>query len=292
MAVYEHSYRRYTGELTGSLRRFLVIPRYNLEMILKSRGLLVFMIVLLLPVLGAATAIYFSNNETLMKLFEALGEVAEMLTVGPGFFLSFGIYQMVGSFVLAIFLAPSVTSSDLRNNALPLYLSRPLTRMEYVAAKLLVIVLMLSVVTWLPLLSLWELQAVMHVGGWAGEHMWLLPTIVASVGLWILQLALIGLALSVWVKWKAIARLSMFGIFLGSSIVAKLINWLFVSPGGREWGNLIDLFAINERVWQALYRQPVEAKAIPLVGALFMIALVCAFSVFLISRKVRAYEVV
>ncbi len=292
MAVYEHSYQRYSGELTSNLRRFLVIPRYNLESILKSRGFLIFMIVSLLPILVASTGIYVSNNATVLQLMEALGDVADVLTAGPSFFYNFSNVQMVFAFFMAIFLGPSLVAPDLRNNALPLYLSRPFTRGEYVAAKLCVAGLLLSAITWMPLLSLWELQAVMHSGGWASEHLWLIPAILGSTVLWILQLGLIGLAMSVWVKWKAIARLSMFGVFFGSAAIGALVNALFIPSGGREWGSLVDLFAINERLWAALFRQPVDAQSVPLGAALFMIVLVCAFCVFLLSRKVRAYEVV
>ena len=44
MAVYEHIYRRYTSTLTSERFRFLVIPRYALRQVFKSRWFLIFFV--------------------------------------------------------------------------------------------------------------------------------------------------------------------------------------------------------------------------------------------------------
>ena len=54
---------------------------------------------------------------------------------------------------------------DLTNNALPLYFSRPLSRFDYVLARLLVLVGLLSLVTWVPGLLLFAMQSGM--AGWS-----------------------------------------------------------------------------------------------------------------------------
>ena len=42
MAVYKKTYRPYDGELTGSVNRLLVIPRYAFEDLNRSRFLTIF----------------------------------------------------------------------------------------------------------------------------------------------------------------------------------------------------------------------------------------------------------
>ena len=50
-------------------------------------------------------------------------------------------------------------SPDLRNNGLPLYLSRPFSRTEYVLGKMSVLLILLSAITWVPGLLLFLFQA-------------------------------------------------------------------------------------------------------------------------------------
>ena len=51
---------------------------------------------------------------------------------------------------LAAFVGPGQVSPDLANNALSLYLARPFSRAEYVLGKMSVLVILLSLMTWVP----------------------------------------------------------------------------------------------------------------------------------------------
>jgi ABC-2 type transport system permease protein len=63
------------------------------------------------------------------------------------YFLQFELYV---SMVVVLFIGPSLISLDLRFNALPLYLSRPLRRIDYFAGKLGVIAAFLGLVIIVP----------------------------------------------------------------------------------------------------------------------------------------------
>ena len=70
MAVYERNYRAYDGNLTEERSRFLVIPRFAIEEVFKSKLVLVF---LALPVLGTliiSILIYLPHNAAILKLFQ------------------------------------------------------------------------------------------------------------------------------------------------------------------------------------------------------------------------------
>ena len=54
------------------------------------------------------------------------------------------------AFLLTAWVAPVLVSPDLVNGALPLYLSRPFTRAEYVLGKATVLLTLLSAITWVP----------------------------------------------------------------------------------------------------------------------------------------------
>ena len=78
------------------------------------------------------------------------------------------------------------------DNALPLYLSRPLSRLDYGMGKLLVLLAPLSAITWMPALLLALLQYGFDGAPWWAEHgravwatvagSWALPTIAGADG--------------------------------------------------------------------------------------------------------------
>ena len=70
MAVYERSYKRYAGDLTGELDRILVFPRYAYEEILRSKLLLAFMVLCLAWSFGLACALYIPHNLGFIKAFQ------------------------------------------------------------------------------------------------------------------------------------------------------------------------------------------------------------------------------
>ena len=60
--------------------------------------------------------------------------------------------------------------NDLDNNALPLYLVRPFSRVDYILGKFSVLAILLSGVTWVPALLLYGLQVYYAPEGWNDAH--------------------------------------------------------------------------------------------------------------------------
>lgn len=291
MAVYEHSYQRYTGSLTTSLERFLVIPRYAFRSVLQPKGMLIFLALSSLPFLFGAAAVYLTNSSKFAELLSLTGGRMN-LEVSYGFFNALLSSELFFAFLLMVFVAPSLIAPDLRNNALPLYLSRPFSRKEYVLGKLTVLAGLMSVMTWIPLALLYVLQAALHQEGWWRQHLDLLPAILLISGAWILVLSLVGLAASAWVKWKAIARLTLFAFFFGSAAVAAMINALFSDRFETDWGSLISPFAVVQRIQDGLLHQELASSALPAWAAWGSLLALSALALGMLARKVRAYEVV
>ena len=126
---------------------------------------------------------------------------------------------------LAAFIGPGQVSPDLANNALSLYLARPFSRVEYVLGKMWILIVLMSLMTWVPGLLLFSLQAYLEEG-WT----WMQANSSLAVGLffgswvWLLVLALMALALSAWVKWKPAAGALMFGVFFVAAGFGVAIN--------------------------------------------------------------------
>ena len=308
MAVYEHLYRAFEGESQSASQRFLVIPRYALREVFKSKLFVAIFILCFLYPLIATILVYLHHNANALALLQV--NVRELLPIDRTFFRTFLEVQGVFSFILTVLVAPPLISRDLSNNALPLYLCRPLSRAEYVLGKMTVIVYLLSLVTWIPGLLIFFFQASLGGVGWLWANLWMIWAIFFGSMVWIVLLSLLALAVSSLLKWRVVASGALLGLFFVPSAVAEIVNNLFLTRAG----SLISMWASMNSIWLGLFGlfvresgnirgkidNPIyDGKYVdivliepPLWASWLVIGLVCAVCVWLLSRKVRAYEVI
>ena len=285
MAVYEQVYKPYEGPATPTWSRFLIIPRYAFRDLFRSKLLTgYFALCFVYPVI-ASIIIYLHHNVNALAIFEL--PVDEIIPINNTFFYYITAVQARFAFVLALFVGPSLIAADLANNALPLYLARPLSRVEYVVSKLTVLLALLSAVTWVPQLLLFALQAYLEGAAWAASYAYVAWAIFVGNSAWILTLALLSLSISAFVRWSLLARAAMFGILIVPAALAAIINEIF----NMTWGDLASLQASANALWCGLFRYQ-DDEVMPAVAGAVMLAIVCAACIGLLARKVRAYEVV
>ena len=205
MAVYKRTYKRYDGELTSPIARFLVIPRFHFEEMYRSRFLTLFFLGTMIYPLLCMALIYLQHNLSILATLNIPApKSSEIIAIDERFFLMFLGWQSMLAFFMSSFVGPGLISPDLVNNALPLYLSRPATRAEYVLGKMTVLVALLSAMTWIPGTLVYLLQSTMEGGSWFGDHLNILGALFAGAWIWILVLSLLALALSAWVRLKPV----------------------------------------------------------------------------------------
>jgi ABC-2 type transport system permease protein len=303
MAVYEHGYKPYAGALTPEWSRFLIIPRHAYRDVFRSKFFIAFFALCFIYPLVAAILIYLHHNVNALSMMKL--DIRELIPIDASFFHAFITTQCSLAFFLTILIGPPLVSRDLANNALPLYLSRPFTRREYVFGKMSVIVMLVSLITWVPGLLLFVLQAYLEGAGWFGSNLWMAGSIFLSAFVWIVVLAILSLAVSAWLKWRVVASGALLAIFFIPSAFGEIINALFLT----RIGHLISVGAIMNSIWRGLFglfqRQTGYMSGTrggrdfsltlyepPLWSSWLALGLFCAFFIFLLMRKVRAYEVV
>ena len=308
MAVYEHLYRAYEGESHTRWSRFLVIPRYALRDVFSSKLFTTIFILCFIYPLFSAILIYLHHNANAISMLQL--NVAELLPIDRTFFHSFVQIQGAFAFVLTVLVAPPLISRDLSNNALPLYLCRPLSRTEYVLGKMAVLAFILSLITWVPGIMLFLFQASQAGLGWVWSNLWMVWAIFFSSVVWMVLVSLIALSISALVKWRVVASGAMLGLFFVPSAFGEIINSLFLTRVGHLaslwatinslWRGLFGLFerqtgAVRGRISNPIYEnQYVDIKMLepPIWVSWLLIIAVCGVCVWLLSRKVRAYEVI
>ena len=263
----------------------MVLPSYAWRKLYQQRlVILLTMAAMVWPVLCAGF-IYLTNHADLLQGLEQ--DFKQFIQVDGRFFSIFMYVQAGFAVLLAALAGPGLLAPDLANNALPLYFSRPLTRWSYALARLMVLVGMLSVVTWMPGLLLFGLQVGLAGGWWFWEHWTLGAGVVTGFLVWILLLSLVAMASSAYVKWRVVAAAVSLAFFFILTGVAEMIDNVF----RVKWGHVIDpAWSVNQ-IWCALLGvEPPEGPGA--VASAVALAVTVLLLVLVIERKLRPVEVV
>jgi ABC-2 type transport system permease protein len=287
MAVYKRSYRGYAGELTPGWSRFAIIPRYAYRNLFHSKIMTAFYVLCFVAPLVFLFLLYIAHNFGRFAELLHASDGARPIAINASFFMVFLNIQAVLAFILTAFIGPGLISGDLANQALPLYLCRPFSRVEYVLGKMSVLLALLSLITWIPGLMLFGVQACLAGSAWLFANLWIAWAIFAGAWIWILIVSLLALALSAWVKWKIAAGALLLAVFFVAAGFGEAINGVL----GMRWGRLINLMYLLATIWNQLFREP-ESMDISAFSAWMMLALISTACFALLYRKVRAFEVV
>jgi len=285
VAVYKRTYTAYEGALTSEWSRLLVIPRTSYKKLGQSRLLMTLRNLSFIYPLGCIIYVYLANN---LSVLSDLGIPAgRFLTVDRSMFLYFCWIQGAFAYVMTALVGPSLVSPDLVNSALPLYLCRPFSRTEYVLGKMSVLVGLLSLTTWVPGLVVFLVQASLAGWDWTVDNAWIAGSLMVGLFLWIVLLSLIALAISAWVKWRIAAGALLLGIFIAGAGFGSALNAIVRT----EYGSLLNLTQVMYTIWSQLFGLTPDT-GLSVVEAWGVVAVVCAGCVWLLAKKIRAFEVV
>ena len=189
--------------------------------------------------------------------------------------------------MLTALVGPSLISPDLANGGLALHLSRPFSRAEYVAGKMTVLLVLLSLITWVPGLLLYAIQASCTGWTWVKPNLWLARSIVLGPLIWILVLSLIALALSAWVKWRIAAGACVLGLHFVGAGFAQAINEILRT----RKGSLINLGEVIHTIWGNLFDCS-RGTDLSVTQAWLVLGVTCVLCLRLLARRIRGFEVV
>jgi hypothetical protein len=285
VTVRSRTFRPFTGTPTSPLTRLLVLPRYACREVFRSKLVTGAFTAAFLGPVGALVVVWLKHN--LPALARTPFAEGIPFAIDGRFFGFLLLGQSYFAFVLTLFVGPSLVSPDLVNGALPLFLSRPLLRWQYVTGKLLVLALLISAITWAPLLLVFILEASLSDGSWLMANAGIAGSILVASLLLVVFLSLAATALSAWVRNRAAARALLFALVVFPAAFGRALNALL----NVEWGRLLDLGNAWSRVLEGLFGISVRT-GLPLGGAWASLLTVSALSLFLLHRKLRAFEVV
>jgi ABC-2 type transport system permease protein len=281
--LHDRGYRR--REPRGPLRRLRALPiaRQTLAQILQRRALVAFLALSFAPFVIGGGAVFLVSR--VPDLAAQLPSLAELLARHALWF------QMLFAVLITVWAGAGLVGDDLRTGALLVYLSRPLTRADYVLGKLGVLAALNLAVLALPTLALWALAVALEwrePAGRSGLSLSLLPfAILAYSALAAVVLAVLALGASALARHAALAGASLVGAFLLFDAAA-----LVAPPGARVYLRLLSVRADLAAVGDALFGLAPDPAGVHWLGALVALALVSAAALAAVARRVRAVEIV
>ena len=138
MAVYDYTYKTWSGKLHGALLRWLTIPKFTYLEFLSKKTFIWLFSMAWFPFLLFVAYIYITLNIRLMSEYIPLLNRIPPNLLKPAeanFFKSFIDIQIVNCFVFVFMMGTGLISKDLKNRAIVLIVSKPINRWEYFLGK-------------------------------------------------------------------------------------------------------------------------------------------------------------
>jgi ABC-2 type transport system permease protein len=276
--IHDQGYRHYVGQRAPHGRAWWVIARAHILTLLQYRWFQLLLLAASVPFLIRAGQIYFATTNP---------QVAQLLATTPDTFRDFLSQQRFFVFLIVI-MHSGLISEDRRTNALQLYLSKPLTRVEYVLGKLLSPLLYVLAITLLPAILLLVLQIVFSGSmAFLRQNLFLLPAITLLSLMQALLAAFAILALSSLSKSRRFVAIMYAGIVFFTAAMYQVLRgittsrtWAVISPG-----EMLDVIA------NAIFRSR-DQPAVPVYVAVIVVFVIIGLAVLILERRIRAVEVV
>ncbi|MBA3948504.1 MAG: hypothetical protein H0X44_00995 [Acidobacteria bacterium] len=277
--IHDQTYRRYEGHREPAGKTWTVIAWAGIRNMLQKRAFLGLLIFAWVPFLVRAVQFYVAANYP---------QVSQIIAPAASTFRDFVSQQGTFAFFVTIYVGAGLIASDRRANALQIYLSKPIRRIEYIGGKLATLLFFLLGVTLLPAVLLLLIQI-----SFAGsidilrEYPYLPPAILLSTLVQVMVMACTMLALSSLSNSpRYVAMLYTGAIFFTSAIFGALVA---ITGGTRvAW---ISITSNVSQVTDAIFRQPPSYQSPWQVSLLVLLALI-AVSISVLERRVKGVEVV
>jgi ABC-2 type transport system permease protein len=278
MPIHDQSYRRYGGKRESARSAWSVIALAGITSLVKKRVFLALLLFAWIPFIVRAVQVYVSANFP----------QASMLAMKPDTFRQFFDQQGIFVFFVTVYVGAGLIANDRRANALQIYLSKPLTRAEYVLGKLTMLAVFLLLVTWLPGMLLLLLQA-LFAGSFAfvRENIYLVPAMTLFSLLEVTVASFTMLALSSLSNSSRYVGILYTGAVLFTDAIFATLRGITGSTA-MSW---VSFPATLAQLGDLIFRVPLRYTTPAAVSFIVVLALV-AVSMSVLERKVRGVEVV
>jgi ABC-2 type transport system permease protein len=278
MPIHDQGYRRYAGGREATGQAWLVIARAGIRNMISKRLFLGLLLVAYAPLLVRSVLLYVSTSFS----------QAAFLAPTAQTFREYLEQQSIFVFFITIYVGAGLIANDRRANALQIYLSKPLTRLEYVAGKAATLAVFLLATTWVPALLLLFLQ-IMFAGSFAfvQKNAFLFPAITVYSFLQVILATLSMLALSSLSKSPRFVGIMYAGVIFFTDAVFGMLKYVVRVSSASVVSPTQSLAQIGD----VIFRVPPRHDT-PVIFSLAVIICMIVGSILILERRIRGVEVV
>ncbi len=278
MPIHDQGYRRYGGTRAAIGRGWQVIARAGVMQTIAKRQFIALMLFAWAPFVVRAVQLYVAANFQQASFLAAKGETFREFLDQQGTFV----------FFVTIWVGAGLIANDRRANALQLYLSKPMTRAEYILGKLAILFVFLALVTWAPAMCLLLVQTI-FAGSFTfvRNNLYLLPAITLFSLAQVLLASTTMLALSSLSKSSRFVAVMYAGLIFFTAALFQAIRGI-TGKSAFAWLSPTDLL---EQLGDVIFRIEPRYDLPPAVAVGAILVLIVG-ALFVLDRRVRGVEIV
>ncbi len=277
MPIHDQGYRRYGGGKARG-RGWTVIATAGIRTVLAKKSFIALMLMAWFPFIVRAVQIYAAANLPQAAFLRPTAET----------FRQFLDQQQIFVFFVTVYIGAGLIANDRRANALQIYLSKPLTRGEYIFGKLAVLMTFLLLVTWVPAIVLLIVQ-IAFAGNFTffRDNIYLFPAITVFSFIMVTMVAASMLALS------SLSNSSRYVGILYSAVIffTQAIYGVVYAVTRSTALSWLSFSANLAQVGDVIFRLPPKYDT-PWMLSLAAIIIVIVASGVVLERRVRGVEVI
>jgi ABC-type transport system involved in multi-copper enzyme maturation permease subunit len=189
--------------------------------------------------------------------------------------------------LICVFAGSGLIANDLKSNALQLYLSKPLTRFDYIAGKSATILIMLECITFIPGVLLFLEHSVLSQDlTFLSDQYWLLGAIFLYSLILNVPITFLTLALSSITKNNRYSAIILMSIIIGSPVLGALLKVIFRSG----WVDYVPYWYNIGVLGRNIFGLPGNPTAWHWSAPIM--AILTAVCIWIMYRKVKGVEIV
>jgi ABC-2 type transport system permease protein len=281
MPIHDQGYRRYGGLKARTGTGWTVIARAGIRTFVTKRAFLGLLLVSWFPFFVRAVQFYAAANLTTIPQ-------ASLLAPSADTFRQFLEQQQTFVFFVTVYVGAGLIANDRRANALQIYLSKPLTRVEYVFGKLAILMSFLALVTWLPAIVLLIVQIT-----FAGNFTFFRNNVFLFPAITVFAFIEVVLASSTMLALSSLSKSSRYVAILYAAVIffTQAVYGVIYAVTRSTAFSWLSFSANLAQVGDVIFRQPLK-YATPWPVSLLMIVGLVVLSGVILERRVRGIEVV
>ncbi len=278
MPIHDQSYRHWEGTLKSHTLRWWTITREGLRIILRRKLFILIMALAGIQIFVYGGIVYGVNTYGLMF---------KLNVISPKFFFDFTMRQSFFIALICIFAGSGLIANDLKNNALQLYLSKPLTRVDYLIGKVMIVIILLGFITLAPGILLFIENAILSQDlTFLTEEYWIVFAVIIFSLILIIPTGLLILALSSITKNSRYSAISFIAILMGTPIFSELMVVILK----LKWAVLISYWSNFEIIGRKIFK--LQEKTDYWYWSIFIVFAVVCLCIWIMQRKIKGVEIV